>query len=89
MSDTPLPAVNPTAETPAHDPSGEQPDPLFAPLVQTFSAYMGAAEVARVAIGVIEASLRKGLHHSRPALEAAVPALRGQLDEISRGLTPP
>ena len=58
-------------------------------MFQAFSAYMGANEVARVTLGLIEASLQRGLHHSRPVLEAALPELRKQLDNISKGLTPP
>jgi hypothetical protein len=49
---------------------------------------MAASEVARVAIGVIEVALKKGLHHSRPSLEQAVPLLRAQLTDISLGLDP-
>ena len=58
------------------------------PAMQAFSAYIGASEVARVAIGVIEAALKKGLHHSRPSLEQAVPLLRAQLTDISKGMFP-
>lgn len=61
-------------------------DPRLSQTIQTFSAYMAASEVARVAIGVIEAALKKGLHHSRPALEQAVPVLNAQLRDISKGL---
>ena len=66
-----------------------QRDALNQATLQTFSAYMGANEVARVTLGLIEASLQRGLHHSRPALEAALPELRKQLGNISKGLTPP
>jgi len=55
---------------------------------QAFSAYVGASEVARVTLGVIKASLGKGLHHSRPALEQAVALCEEQLDNISKGLAP-
>ena len=58
------------------------------PAMQAFAAYLGASEVARVAIGVIEAALKKGLHHSRPSLEQAVSLLRAQLTNISKGLNP-
>ncbi len=63
-------------------------DPRTRQTMQAFSAYMAASEVARVAIGVIEAALKKGLHHSRPSLEQAVPLLRAQLTDISLGLDP-
>lgn len=58
------------------------------PAMQAFSAYIATSEVARVAIGVIEAALKKGLHHSRPSLEQAVPLLRAQLTDISKGMFP-
>jgi hypothetical protein len=63
-------------------------DPRLNQTIQAFSAYMAASEVARVAIGVIEAALKKGLHHSRPSLEQAVPLLKAQLTDISLGLDP-
>ena len=58
------------------------------PAMQAFAAYIGASEVARVAIGVIEAALKKGLHHSRPSLEQAVPLLKAQLLDVSKGMFP-
>ena len=54
--------------------------------VQSLFAYERANEVARVTLGVIKASLGKGLHHSRPALEQAVALCEEQLDNISKGL---
>lgn len=56
--------------------------------VQSLFAYERANEVARVTLGVIKASLGKGLHHSRPALEQAVVLCEERLDEISKGLAP-
>ena len=56
--------------------------------MQAFAAYMATSEVARVAIGVIEAALKKGMAHSRLALETAVPLLKAQLTDISKGLNP-
>lgn len=53
---------------------------------QAFAAYVDAAEVAHVLLGVIKASLLKGLHHSRPALEQAVVLCEEQLDNISKEL---
>ncbi len=63
-------------------------DPRLNQTIQAFSAYMAASEVARVAIGVMEAALKKGLHHSRLALETAVPLLKAQLTDISKGMFP-
>lgn len=58
-------------------------------MVQSLFAYERANEVARVTLGVIKASLDKGLHHSRPALEQAVALCEEQLDNINKGLAPP
>lgn len=55
-------------------------------LLQAYHAYEQANEVARVTLGVVKASLDKGLHHSRPALEQAVALCEEQLDNISKGL---
>jgi ribosomal protein S4 len=55
-------------------------------LVETLFAYDRASEVARVTLGVVKASLDKGLHHSRPALEQAVALCEERLDNISKGL---
>jgi len=66
-----------------------QRDSLRNGVVQAFSAYVGASETARVTLGVVKASLQKGLHHSRPALEQTVVLCEEQLDNISKGLTPP
>ena len=56
-------------------------------MVQSLFAYERANEVARVTLGVIKASLDKGLHHSRPALEQAVALCEEQLGNISKGLS--
>lgn len=66
-----------------------QRDSLKSGVVQAFSAYVGASETARVLLGVVKASLLKGLHHSRPALEQAVALCEKQLGDISKELTPP
>ena len=73
--------MNDSRTTPLDDPHTRQ-------IMQAFSAYMAASEVARVAIGIIERALKKGLHHSRPSLEHAVPLLNAQLRDISLGLNP-
>jgi hypothetical protein len=55
-------------------------------VLQSLFAYISASEVARVTLGVVKASLDKGLHHSRPALEQAVALCEEQLDNIGKRL---
>ena len=64
-----------------------QRDAVRKAMVQSLFAYERANEVARVTLGVIKASLGKGLHHSRPALEQAVALCEEQLGNISKGLS--
>ena len=64
-----------------------QRDAVRKAMVQSLFAYERANEVARVTLGVIKASLDKGLHHSRPALEQAVALCEEQLGNISKGLS--
>jgi ribosomal protein S4 len=55
-------------------------------MVESLFAYERANGVARVTLGVVKASLAKGLHHSRLVLEQVVTICEERLDNISKGL---
>ena len=63
-----------------------QRDAAWRAMAESLFAYDRASEVARVTLGVVKASLDKGLHHSRPALEQVVTICEERLDNISKGL---
>lgn len=58
-------------------------------LLQVYRAYGYSNDAARIILGVVKASLAKGLHHSRPALEQSVALCEEQLDNINKRLAPP